>query len=61
MVLGTHLLNQLHVTLHEEEGPFEVVGEVRVGGKGIKEAIIILIVRRQVMCNRDLGRFNRLL
>ena len=61
MVLGTHLLNELHVTLHKEEGPFEVVGEVRMAGQGVKEAVIILIVRRQVMCNRDLGRFNRLL
>ena len=61
LILGTNLLNELHVTLHEEEGPFEIVGEVLVGGQGIKEAVIVLIVRCQVMCNRDLGRFNRLL
>ena len=61
LILGTNLLNELNVTLHEEEGPFEIVGEVLVGGQGIKEAVIILIVGRQVMRNRDLGRFNRLL
>lgn len=61
MVLGTHLLNELHVTLHEEEGPFEVVGEVRVAGQGFKEAVIVFIVGCQVMCNRYLSRFNRLL